>query len=181
MRKGASFAFRRLPFAVALALWGMAPGQEEIFADEEWTPFYAAASGGMLFPGVNTRLHEEIGLAETVLGWYADDTFAYEARLSYSPDATGALFGIAAGCLRHWWGFERFDPFFTFGGAAWCGEHHSFAGGAKRAQGGFYAGSGFFWHLTERASFRIEGRATLAADESPGMTYAVLAGIQWSW
>ncbi|MBR1871348.1 MAG: hypothetical protein IJ802_05935 [Kiritimatiellae bacterium] len=154
---------------------------EEYFADEEYEPFYANFRAGMILPGNGLKANKPTATASVSAGWYANDTFAWEGTLSYAPNAPEALAGVAAGALWHWWGFERLDPFFTFGGAAMCGEAHIFSNGKHRTSIEPYAGAGTFWHITESISIRAEGTAHIDAASPCGMFYTISAGLQFSW
>ena len=81
--------------------------------------------------------------------------------------------GLSADVLWHWWGYERFDPFFTFGAKGWIGH--------DRGQVGPKAGIGSFYHLTDTWSIRFDADLTLGVDGGCETLYTLCAGIQRSF
>ena len=64
---------------------------------------------------------------------------------------------------------------------ALCASRHAFADDSHRTGIGPSVGFGAFYHLTDNWSLRAEARAALAVDSPCGMTYALLAGLQYSF
>ena len=78
---------------------------------------------------------------------------------------------LAAKALWHWWGYERLDPFFTFGARGWTHD----------GQVGPCGGLGAFYHMTETLSLRFDADATLGLDTDVSMVYSLACGVQWSF
>ena len=128
-------------------------------------------------------------------GWYVDEYLAFEAEALCAPHAASDVGGTAVwgGSVQALWhlsgweafdklfGCERFAPFLTCGAQALCAPRHVFADGSHRTGIGPAVGFGAFYHLTDNWSLRAEARAALAVDSPCGMTYALLAGLQYSF
>lgn len=174
---------------LAIAVFALSLGAsavEELFVDEEWAPHYVSAAAGVLLPGDGAKL-DPAAAVRLGAGYYTTDTFAWEGGLSYVPrargakDGSGAILGVGAGGLWHWWGFERLDPFFTFGAEAMFSETHPFGDSSHRSAIGPYLGAGTFWHLSETAGLRFESRMLLGVDGPCEILYSVAAGLQFGW
>lgn len=139
-------------------------GQEECVLDR----FYAGISGAMMLPegGADAR---RLAGSELRFGWYPVEFWALEGSFSVLEDSLGA--GVQV--LRHWWGYERFDPFFTFGARGWFGEGASDLGPK--------AGIGAFYHINDEFSLRFDADATLALDGAEDVFYTLAVGLQWSF
>jgi len=155
---------------------------------------YVGASGGVLLPGNGNSLRRA-ALVAVRGGWYLDDYFAIEVEALCAPHASSgeggtAVWGGSAQALWHlsgWeafdklFGCERFAPFLTCGVQALCATRHAFADDSHRTGIGPSAGIGAFYHLTDNVSLRFDARAALAVDSPCGMTYSLLAGLQYSF
>ncbi|MCR5414670.1 MAG: hypothetical protein K6F50_08115 [Kiritimatiellae bacterium] len=129
---------------------------------ERW---YVGAGAQAAIPQGGGNMRSLAGAAARI-GWYADDFLAVEASAAWlEHDA-----GLGVRCLWHWWGFERFDPFFTFGADGWID-----------GDVGPSLGCGAFWHLGELWSLRFDATATLGLDGDPGMVYGLGVGIQYAF
>ena len=78
--------------------------------------------------------------------------------------------GLSLDVLWHWWGYERFDPFFTFGVAGW------FDGDLGPA-----AGWGMFWHFNDNLSLRFDADAMFGIESEDEMIYSFALGVQYSF
>ena len=78
-------------------------------------------------------------------------------------------------------GCERFDPFVTFGAAAFFASRHVFADDSHRTAIGPTVGLGAFYHLTDSLSLRFDATAAMAVDMPCGMCYGLSLGLQWSF
>jgi len=155
---------------------------------------YVGAAGGMLLPGNGNSL-KRAALVTMRGGWYVDEYLAVEAEALCAPHASSGdggttVWGGAAQALWHlsgWeafdklFGCERFAPFLTGGLQALCATRHAFADDSHRTGIGPTAGIGAFYHLTNNVSLRFDARAALAVDSPCGMTYSLLAGLQYSF
>jgi hypothetical protein len=72
--------------------------------------------------------------------------------------------------LWHWWGYEKFDPFFTFGASGWID-----------GEVGPTIGWGTFWHFNDYWSLRFDADATYGLDDADEMVYSVSLGVQCSF
>ncbi len=138
--------------------------------------FYAGASALLLLPGNGTTLNRRAG-GELRAGWYLAEDFAVEAQALWAE----GLYGAGAGGLWHFFGYERFDPFLTFGVRGHFGDGRRFGDGRHRTAFGPCAGLGAFWHLTETCSLRADAVASLGFDSPCSMAYALQLGVQWSF
>ncbi len=136
---------------------------------EDFDAFYVGSSVGAFMPDGAARPRNATQVAARA-GWYSSDTLAWEASLG--SNLRGKAGNVAAGSLGllwHWWGFERFDPFFT------CGI------GFARRSFGPGGGVGAFWHMTERASLRFGYGMVLDAADGCAPLHSIEAGIQFSF
>ena len=136
------------------------------YAEYEFERNYAAAQAAGVLPQGGSRMRASGG-ATARLGRYTGDFLACEA----SASVAGGRAGLGARGLWHWWGYEKFDPFFTFGAEGW------FGGGAL----GPCAGWGVFWHFDDNWSLRFDTSAMLGVAGERSMTYSVAAGVQYSF
>ena len=159
----ALFATAVLSFASLSA--SAAGDKEDDWAEYDYEHFYAGAQASVMLPQGGGSFRR-LGGAAARAGWYADDFLAVEAAVAQYEDSTG--FGLRG--LWHWWGYEKFDPFFTFG-----------ATGAIDADFGPSCGWGFFWHFDDNWSFRFDADAALGLDGGCGMFYILSAGVQYAF
>ena len=162
--------------------------------DDDISYGYVGAAGGLLLPGNGNSL-KRAALVTARGGWYVDEYLAFEAEALCAPnvssgDGNTAVWGGSVQALWHlsgWeafdklFGCERFAPFLTCGAQALCAPRHVFADDSHRTGIGPTVGVGAFYHLTNNLSLRMEARAALAVDSPCGMTYALLAGLQYSF
>ncbi len=155
---------------------------------------YVGTAGGMLLPGNGNSL-KRAALVGARGGWYVDEYLALEAEAVCAPHVSSGAGGttVWGGSVQALWhlsgweafdklfGCERFAPFLTCGAQTLCATRHVFADGSHRTGIGPTVGIGAFYHLTDNVSLRAEARAALAVDSPCGMTYAILAGIQYSF
>lgn len=98
--------------------------------------------------------------------YYLNEFWAAEAGAALLEDK--GYFDVDI--LWHWYGYERFDPFFTFGAAVLTSD----AVGPK-------AGVGAFYHLDDFWSLRFDGEAMMNLDGETRMNYAFALGIQYAF
>lgn len=128
--------------------------------------FYVGIAETVVMPQGGARMSQHTGAAFR-FGWYLTEFWALEGEAAWVADRAG----LAAKALWHWWGYERLDPFFTFGAKGWV----------NHGQVGPSGGLGAFYHLTERLSLRVDADATLGVETDVKMVYSVSAGVQFSF
>ena len=183
---------RKIILIFALAATATLPAEEEV--DDGVSYGYVGAAGGILLPGNGNSL-KRAALVAARGGWYLDEYLAVEAEALCAPHASSDVGGTAVwgGSVQALWhlsgweafdklfGCERFAPFLTGGVQALCAPRHGFADDSHRTGIGPSVGFGAFYHLTDNWSLRAEARAAPAVDSPCGMTYALLAGLQYSF
>ena len=169
---GASGALRRGLVAALIALSVSAVEAQEL--ESQWlsTAYVGAAGtfafrqGGGRVGGGDVRLGVELSNVfspELDAGWHENSAFlALQDLVHLSAFETYDRF----------FGYSRFDPFFTFGGGGWIGGFEQF---------GPMAGIGAFWHLDDNWSIRVDASAILGLDGECEMLYSVSAGLQYSF
>lgn len=128
---------------------------------------YVGLAGSLTLPQGGSRLHH-IGGATLRGGYYIDEFLAVEGEAAWLENFAG----LAADVLWHWWGYERFDPFFTVGARGWIGVC---------GQVGPKVGVGTFYHLTDEWSLRLDVDATLGLDTDVEVDYSLSVGLQYSF
>jgi hypothetical protein len=153
-----------LTLAALLAAGAVRAGEAD-WAEYDFERWYAGAQASVMLPqgGSGAR---RLGGGTARLGYYAGDFLAAEASVSCMEDAAGL--GLRG--LWHWWGYEKFDPFFTFG-----------ANGLIEGQYGPSAGWGCFWHFGDTWSARFDAEATLGLDGRAEMAYTLSLGVQYAF
>ena len=153
--------------ALALAAFSVRAG-DGLCAEDEcgFDRFYVGLAEGVVMPQGGGRMSDHTG-ASFRFGCYLAEFWAVEGELAAVADRAG----LAARALWHWWGYERLDPFFTFGVRGWL-DH---------GQVGPSGGVGAFYHLDDRLSLRFDADATLGVETRSEMVYSVSAGIQWAF
>lgn len=141
---------------------GLRAEGEDVIELDRWT---TSVSAKLVLPQGGGDLRR-LGGAAVRAGYYLTEFWCFETEGAWFEDKAG----LAADALWHWWGYERFDPFFTFGVRGWI-----------RGDVGPKAGVGAFYHLTESLSLRFDADATLALDGETAMVYSVSGGLQWSF
>ena len=163
-----------LPFrlaAVALAVAALFSSGSAYAAPGDWAEYdferaCVAAQGAILLPQGGADVKRRLAGATVRAGWYADDFLAAELSVAQLEDRSAfALRG-----LWHWWGYEKFDPFFTFGAACIAG-----------IDSGPCAGWGFFWHFGDTFSFRFDADAAAGIERDVDALFSLAAGIQISF
>lgn len=127
--------------------------------------WYAGASATMLLPQGGGGMRR-LGGATARFGYYFTETLAVETDASWLEDSAG----LAVQGLWHIWGYERFDPFLTFGARGWI-----------EGDLGPVAGFGAFYHLTDNWSLRGDAQAALGIDGECGMIYSLGMGVQYTF
>jgi hypothetical protein len=127
--------------------------------------WYVGASATLVMPqgGCDMR---RLGGATARVGYYVSEDFALEADAAWLEDCAGL--GVQG--LWHFWGYERFDPFLTFGARGWIDGDL-----------GPVVGLGAFYHLTDNWSLRADAQATLGIDGDCDMVYSLGAGVQYTF
>ena len=137
-------------------------------AEEEETGFdswYVGASATLVLPQGGHSMRR-VGGATARFGYYFTESLAVEADAAWLENCAGL--GVQG--LWHMFGYERFDPFLTFGARGWID-----------GDVGPCAGLGAFYHLTDSWSLRADAQATLGLDGECAMVYAIGAGVQYSF
>ena len=135
------------------------------YVEYDYERWYSDAQATVVLPQGGAKMRR-LGGATARLGYYADDFLAVEAAASWMEDSAGL--GLRG--LWHWWGYEKFDPFFTFGADGWIG-----------GDAGPALGWGTFWHFNDNWSLRFDAEATLGLNGGAKMVYAVSAGVQYAF
>lgn len=128
----------------------------------DFEPWSVGTAVTTVLPQHGIRPAHRTGGAVNV-GYYVDEFLAFTGEVS----CFGNVNGIGVGGLWHWWGYERFDPYFTFGARGWL------HGGL-----GPCGGVGAFYHLTDSWSLTFTADATLDLDGANGMIYTISAGVR---
>ena len=131
----------------------------------EFDRLYVGASAALVLPQGGGDMRR-IGGAAARIGFYMDESLAVEADAAWLEDCAGL--GIQG--LWHFWGYERFDPFLTFGARGWLDGN-----------AGPVAGLGFFYHLTDNWSLREDAQAVLGVDGECNMVYSLGVGLQYTF
>lgn len=153
---------------VASSAWAESPSAELSDVEEcGYNRSYVGLAGAVTLPQGGSRMHR-VGGATLRGGYYIDEFLAVEGETAWLENFAG----LAVDVLWHWWGYERFDPFFTVGARGWIGA---------RGQVGPKAGVGAFYHLTDEWSFRVDADATLGLDTDVEVDYSLSVGLQYSF
>lgn len=150
---------------VAAALAATSLFASEAADEYDFDRWYTGASGTLILPQGGSGMRR-VGGATARLGYYLTEAFAVEADAAWLEDCAGL--GLQG--LWHIYGYERLDPFLTFGVRGWID-----------GDVGPVAGIGTFYHLTNSWSLRFDAQATLGIDGDCSMVYSVGAGVQYSF
>ena len=144
-----------------------ARSQENGSMDEEYdfNQMYVGVSATMLLPQGGSGMRR-LGGGTQRIGYYLSESLAVETDAAWMEDCVGL--GIQG--LWHCWGYERFDPFLTFGARGWISGDF-----------GPVAGIGAFYHLTDNWSLRGDAQATLGMDGDCKMVYTLGLGVQYTF
>jgi len=151
---------------LAMALCGAAllvGAAEE--TEESDDSFYVGASATLVLPQGGHSMRR-LGGATARAGIYFTESLAFEADAAWLENCAGL--GVQG--LWHFYGYERFDPFLTFGARGWI-----------EGDVGPTAGLGAFYHLTNSWSLRGDAQATLGLDGDCQMVYSLGLGVQYSF
>ena len=153
-----------LSLALALSAKGDAADFEEgdYFELDRW--FVGGAASLALPEGGSGFNH--VGGATLRAGYYMNEFWAFELDGTLAENRYAA----SAGFLWHWWGYERLDPFFTFGFTDWFSTDFGPSGGA-----------GAFYHIDDHWSLRFDVSAMLGVSDGCDMVYLFSVGFQRSW
>ena len=151
-------------FILALSLTSVAKDDYD-YVEYDFERWYTGARAVAVIPQGGGEMRNLCG-AGAYLGYYIDDFLTVEFSSAWLED-TAAL---SLKGLWHWWGYERFDPFFTFGASGWI-----------NAEVGPTLGWGAFWHLNDYWSIRFDADATYGLDDADEMVYSIALGLQWSF
>ena len=161
---------RLLQLMLALAAIPSFAAEEEenpfAYVEYDYEHWYVDAGPAVVIPQGGGDMGRRAG-AMARIGYYADDFLAVEASAAWME--RGAGLGLRG--LWHWWGYEKFDPFFTFGAEGW------FGGG----DAGPCAGWGAFWHFDDNWSFRFDASFMLGVADGATAAFSIAAGFQYSW
>lgn len=151
-------------FILALSLTSVAKDEYD-YVEYDFERWYTGARAVAVIPQGGGEMRNLCG-AGAYLGYYIDDFLTVEFSSAWLED-TAAL---SLKGLWHWWGYERFDPFFTFGASGWI-----------NGEVGPTLGWGAFWHLNDYWSIRFDADATYGLDDADEMVYSIALGLQWSF
>lgn len=152
----------------ALAAAPFARGDAADFAEGDYFEldrWYVGAGGALVLPDGGAKMNRVAG-ATLRAGYYLDEFWALEAEATLAGHRNAA----ASEILWHWWGYERLDPFFTFGFRDWISTDFGPCGGG-----------GTFWHIDDHWSLRFDAGATLGVSDGCDMLYHFSFAIQRSW
>lgn len=143
---------------------------------EGLSPFdsaYVGASGTIALRQGGGRL----GGGDVKFGAYLSDNIALDFDAGWHENsaflaARGLVHLSAFELYDRFFGYSRFDPFFTFGGGGWIGGF---------GQVGPSVGIGAFWHLDDNWSIRAEASTILGLDGECEMIYLMSVGLQYSF
>lgn len=130
------------------------------------TAVYIGAAGSLLLPQGGGDM-DRLGGGLFRAGVYVNDFWAFEAEAGLMERK--AQLGVQ--CVWHWWGYERLDPFFTFGAKGWIDD----------GDAGPCGGIGAFYHLDEHWSLRADAGATLGIERESEMIYQFAFGVQYEF
>ena len=156
---------RSIVFAAVASLSIVSPAVEDEDDDYELDRWYVGASATLVVPQGGGDMRR-LGGATARVGYYVTEALAVEADAAWLEDCAGL--GVQG--LWHIWGYERFDPFLTFGARGWIDGDL-----------GPVAGLGAFYHLTDNWSLRADAQATLGIDSDCDMVYSLGAGVQYTF
>ena len=158
--------FRAMVCAVAVSCASQFAAAGE--ADEEEYEFgrwYVGASATLVLPQGGHAMRR-VGGGTARAGYYFTEALALEADAAWLETCAGL--GVQG--LWHIYGYERFDPFLTFGARGWID-----------GDVGPTAGIGAFYHLPDSWSIRADAQATLGIDCDCDMVYSLGIGMQYSF
>lgn len=139
---------------------------EEIGEECEFHRFYLGSAGTVVLPQGGGDIRR-LGGASFRAGCYLTEFWSVEAEASLLENYAG----YGARLLWHWWGYERFDPFFTVGAKGVSGRGYDDLGPQF--------GAGAFYHLTERVSLRFDAEATVGLNGDTAVDYSLSLGLQF--
>ena len=142
---------------------GLRAEGEDVIELDRWT---TSVSAKLVLPQGGGDLRR-LGGAAVRAGYYLTEFWCLETEGVWFEDKAG----LAVDALWHWWGYERFDPFFTMGARGWLSD----------GDVGPMGGMGFFYHLTENLSLRFDADATLGLEREREVDFTFGAGIQYYW
>ncbi len=154
--------------ALLVAATGSVRGDASDFAEGDYFEldrWYAGGAALLVLPEGGSEFGR-VGGATLRAGYYMNEFWAAELEGCLAERRSAACAGI----LWHWWGYERLDPFFTFGFRNWFSDDFGPCGGV-----------GTFWHIDDHWSLRFDAGATLGVSDGCDMLYQFSCGIQRSW
>ena len=131
----------------------------------EFSRFYLGSSATLVIPQGGSDMRR-LGGATVRIGYYVSEALSIETDAAWLEDCAGL--GVQG--LWHFWGYERFDPFVTFGVRGWVDGDL-----------GPVAGLGAFYHLTDNWSLRADSQAILGVDSDCNMIYSLGVGVQYTF
>ena len=156
----------KISLSIACALIGLATvcpageADDDVFELERWC---VGAGGSLLLPQGGGDVARRCAGGEMRFGYYLDEFWLAEFATSRLENLTG----FSADVLWHWWGYERLDPFFTFGACVLVDKEIGPA-----------FGTGTFWHLDDHWSLRFDFTTALGLEHSTEMLYSFSAGVR---
>ena len=151
-------------FTLSFASVSSAEGEYD-YAQYDFERWYAGARAVAVIPQGGGEMRNLCG-AGAYLGYYLGDFITVEISAAWLEDTVG----LSVKHLWHWWGYEKFDPFFTFGANGWI-----------EGDAGPSLGTGTFWHFDDNWSVRFDADATLGLDGETEMIYQLGLSVQYAF
>lgn len=155
-------------FALAVSLAFCARGDAADFEEGDYFEldrWFVGAAPALVLPEGGAGFNHAGG-ATLRGGYYLNEFWALELAGTLAENRQAA----SAEILWHWWGYERLDPFFTFGFTDWFATDFGPSGGL-----------GTFYHIDDHWSLRFDVATTLGVSDGCDMIYLFSVGIQRSW
>ena len=155
--------------------------------NDDFDHWYLEAAVGMLMPGCGNELKRGFNMVGRG-GYNFNEHFGLEVEGQIAPNMTmrhqgggQKIRGFGAQGLWHPFGYERFDPFLSFGAGTYFGSNHVFGGDDRSWGGGPRVGLGAMYHMTDHWALRGDARATMLIDDPVGMMFDWDVGVVYSF
>ncbi|MDA3927310.1 MAG: outer membrane beta-barrel protein [Kiritimatiellae bacterium] len=165
-----------------------ADDSEVPLADVDQTSrWYLSPGVGMLFFEGNQPVDNGLNMVLR-LGYDVTEHWSTELGVSWAPNITDNngfgckaqnVNGFFLDGLYHFDRFERFDPYLAGGFGNFRANDSVFCEGSEHIVSGPRAGIGFFYHLNDRWSLRVDTRAFMALDQTCETMYSADLGIAY--
>lgn len=152
--------------AAILCAASQAAADDFDYVEYDYEAWYVDAGARLVLPQGGGAKMRRLGGASASIGYYASDALAIEGTAAWLENAVG----LGVHGLWHWWLYEPFDPFFTFGANGWI-----------KGEVGPCAGWGCYWHFDDNWSVRFDADATLGVDGRNEMVYQLGVAVQYAF